>query len=273
MLDSGPRRWVVGSEESCDVQIGDDPFVSGVHCVLERKRERRAGRSRSRVAQRNVCRWQSDRGRGAARRLAICRSGGRRWWRWRARAARRSRGRSSCCAGAIPVLRRTVEQALESRTDRLQRADRRRDRDRQGSARAGDSRELAAEQRGVRRGELRRDSARADRDRAVRSREGRVHGRDRDPRWLLRGGERRDAVPRRDRRAAHRAAASPAARARDADACGASAARSSGRSTCGSSRRRTGPRGSGTESAPAAHRPLSSDRDRGARAAAAARAA
>ena len=37
MLDSGPRRWVVGSEESCDVPIADDPFVSGVHCVLERK--------------------------------------------------------------------------------------------------------------------------------------------------------------------------------------------------------------------------------------------
>ena len=35
-LDSGPRRWVIGSEVSCDVQI-DDPFVSGTHCVLERR--------------------------------------------------------------------------------------------------------------------------------------------------------------------------------------------------------------------------------------------
>ena len=35
-LDTGPRRWVIGSEPSCDVPI-DDPYVSGTHCVIERR--------------------------------------------------------------------------------------------------------------------------------------------------------------------------------------------------------------------------------------------
>ena len=78
--------------------------------------------------------------------------------------------------------------------------------------------------RNVRRRQLRRHPARADRLGAVRPREGRVHRRARRPRRLLRRGARRNAVPRRDRRAADRAAAAPPARARVAAACGASAA-------------------------------------------------
>jgi DNA-binding NtrC family response regulator len=35
-LVTEPRRWVVGSEASCDVSI-NDPFVSGTHCVIERR--------------------------------------------------------------------------------------------------------------------------------------------------------------------------------------------------------------------------------------------
>jgi DNA-binding NtrC family response regulator len=35
-LDGGRRRWVIGSEPSCDITI-DDPYVSGIHCVIERR--------------------------------------------------------------------------------------------------------------------------------------------------------------------------------------------------------------------------------------------
>jgi transcriptional regulator with PAS, ATPase and Fis domain len=35
-LDPGARRWVIGSGESCDVVV-PDPYVSTVHCVLERR--------------------------------------------------------------------------------------------------------------------------------------------------------------------------------------------------------------------------------------------
>ena len=32
-----PRRWIIGSAESCDVVVADDPYVSKTHCVLERR--------------------------------------------------------------------------------------------------------------------------------------------------------------------------------------------------------------------------------------------
>jgi DNA-binding NtrC family response regulator len=35
-LDPNRRRWVIGSEASCDVHV-DDAYVSGIHCVLERR--------------------------------------------------------------------------------------------------------------------------------------------------------------------------------------------------------------------------------------------
>ncbi|MDB4952465.1 MAG: Sigma 54 interacting domain protein [Myxococcales bacterium] len=35
-LTSNKRRWVVGSGPSCDVSI-EDPFVSAIHCLIERK--------------------------------------------------------------------------------------------------------------------------------------------------------------------------------------------------------------------------------------------
>jgi pSer/pThr/pTyr-binding forkhead associated (FHA) protein len=35
-LPPAERRWVIGSGASCDLVI-DDPFVSDVHCVLERR--------------------------------------------------------------------------------------------------------------------------------------------------------------------------------------------------------------------------------------------
>ncbi len=35
-LESGPRRWVLGSDPSCDIHVVD-PYVSRLHCVMERK--------------------------------------------------------------------------------------------------------------------------------------------------------------------------------------------------------------------------------------------
>ena len=35
-LDGGRRRWVLGSSSSCDIVI-EDPFVSGRHCMIERR--------------------------------------------------------------------------------------------------------------------------------------------------------------------------------------------------------------------------------------------
>src|SRR5262245_46671045 len=35
-LEHGARRWVLGSEPSCDLHVAD-PYVSHVHCVLERR--------------------------------------------------------------------------------------------------------------------------------------------------------------------------------------------------------------------------------------------
>jgi transcriptional regulator with PAS, ATPase and Fis domain len=35
-LDNGPRRWVLGSDPSCDLHVVD-PYVSHLHCVIERR--------------------------------------------------------------------------------------------------------------------------------------------------------------------------------------------------------------------------------------------
>jgi DNA-binding NtrC family response regulator len=35
-LEPRGRRWLVGKDESCDVQLGD-PYVSSMHCILERR--------------------------------------------------------------------------------------------------------------------------------------------------------------------------------------------------------------------------------------------
>ena len=59
----------------------------------------------------------------------------------------------------------------------------------------------AAPRQAVRRGQLRRDPGDAPRERALRPRAGRLHGRRaRTKQGLLRGGRRRHALPRRDRR-------------------------------------------------------------------------
>ena len=81
-------------------------------------------------------------------------------------------------------------------------------------------------QRGaVRRLRLRRGAREPDRERAVRARARRVHRRRSHPPGRLRAGPRRHHLPRRDRRAAARAAARPARRARAARSARASAAR------------------------------------------------
>ena len=36
-LDTRPRRWVIGADPNCDVPVLGDPYVSGCHCVVERR--------------------------------------------------------------------------------------------------------------------------------------------------------------------------------------------------------------------------------------------
>ncbi len=36
-LDPQKQRWLLGTDSSCDLRMHNDPFVSGVHCVIERR--------------------------------------------------------------------------------------------------------------------------------------------------------------------------------------------------------------------------------------------
>ena len=36
-LDQQRQRWLLGTDSSCDLRMHNDPFVSGVHCVIERR--------------------------------------------------------------------------------------------------------------------------------------------------------------------------------------------------------------------------------------------
>ncbi len=36
-LDQQKQRWLLGTDSSCDLRMHNDPFVSGVHCVIERR--------------------------------------------------------------------------------------------------------------------------------------------------------------------------------------------------------------------------------------------
>ena len=85
---------------------------------------------------------------------------------------------------------------------------------RQGARGARAARQLAARRRPVRRAEYLGHRRRAARVGAVRPREGRVHGRDRAAHRPLRAGQRRHAVPRRDRRHVAGVADAVVARAR-----------------------------------------------------------
>ena len=92
-------------------------------------------------------------------------------------------------------------------------ADRRRIRRRQGAAGARDPGRLGAARQAVRHRQLRRACRKPGRVDPVRPREGRLHRRDREARRQVRRGQRRHAVPRRDRRTAARGAGQAAARA------------------------------------------------------------
>lgn len=35
-LDNTKQRWLLGSDSSCELRMHNDPFISGVHCILER---------------------------------------------------------------------------------------------------------------------------------------------------------------------------------------------------------------------------------------------
>ena len=102
--------------------------------------------------------------------------------------------------GGSPALRQTLDQARRGRrSPRPHRADRRRDRDRQGAAGAGPPLRQPSSRGAVRRGELRGDSGQPARERAVRPRAGRLHRRRRGQAGTLRDGARRHALPGRDR--------------------------------------------------------------------------
>jgi transcriptional regulator with PAS, ATPase and Fis domain len=38
-LDPQKQRWLLGSDSSCELRMHNDPFVSGVHCVIERSED------------------------------------------------------------------------------------------------------------------------------------------------------------------------------------------------------------------------------------------
>ena len=99
------------------------------------------------------------------------------------------------------------------RVHRRARAPPRRDRHRQGAGRARPARALPPPRPAARRRQLRRPARDPRRERAVRPREGRLHRRSPAHRGALRGGRRRHALPRRDRRAAARGPGQAAARA------------------------------------------------------------
>jgi hypothetical protein len=106
--------------------------------------------------------------------------------------------------------------AREGRAQRPDLPDHRRDRHRQGDGGAGDPQHLEPQDQAVRRARLRLDPEGADRVDPVRPREGQLHRRDRSAPRLLRAGPGRHDLPRRDRRARHRAPAEVAAGARAA---------------------------------------------------------
>ena len=127
-----------------------------------------------------------------------------------------TRGRGELI-GASPAMQQVYELIDQVSGDRRDRADHRRERHRQGGRRARDPRPLAARGRPVRRDQLRGDPRGAARERAVRPREGRVHRRQAEPPGPVPAGERRHAVPRRDRRdGARRSSRSSCARSRSA---------------------------------------------------------
>ena len=107
--------------------------------------------------------------------------------------------------------------------------------DRQGAGRARDPRGQRARREPFVAGQLQRDPGAAAGGGVLRLPQGRVHRRQRRPRRLLPGRQRRHAVPRRDRRPA--AVDAVEAAARDPGALGAAGRRGrpSSRSTCGCS--------------------------------------
>ena len=129
-----------------------------------------------------------------------------------------------------------LERAAAQRRDRAARG---RDRHRQGAGGGGDPPGQRAREQAVRGGRLRRDPGQPARERAVRPREGRLHRRRRAGAPARSRRPTAAPVPRRDRRAAARAAAEAAARARDARGAPRWAPARTGRSTCASSPRPT----------------------------------
>ena len=126
--------------------------------------------------------------------------------------------------GASPPMQKVyelIERVADADADG---ADHRRERHRQGAGRARAPPAQPQRHRPVRRDQLRGDARGAARERAVRTRQGRVHRRARAAPGALPQGQRRHAVPRRDRRdAARRCSPSSCARCRSAR-CARSAA-------------------------------------------------
>jgi hypothetical protein len=104
------------------------------------------------------------------------------------------------CASMLEVFRKVSE----GRAHGHLRAHHRRDRDRQGAHRAGDPQPLAAGLGALHGGQLRGHPREPHGVRALRARARRLHRRHRHAHREVPGGQRGHALPRRDRRAAHR---------------------------------------------------------------------
>ena len=151
-----------------------------------------------------------------------------------------ARSASGAIVGSAPRMRKRVrDHPARSPRHGSHGARPRRERHRQGARRAG-APPAAARARTARSSRSTAPpSPRAPRERALRPREGRVHRRDRATRRPLRGGRRRHALPRRDRRHAARAAGEAAPRPRGAHVRARRRRPRRSRSTCASSPRRT----------------------------------
>ena len=189
----GPFRRAVSGGRAAAVRRRDDRRRGG---ALDGGDRARRG-PRDGVAPRRRARRRRERARAARSRASRQRRG-----RGRGGSARRQRTRAHAARGHRARRARAVS-----------RADRRGERQRQGARGARDSPARPAARSPVLRAQLRGAVGRSDRGRAVRPRARRVHRRGgRAPR-PLRGGGRRHAVPRRNRRAVGAGPGQAAARA------------------------------------------------------------
>jgi transcriptional regulator of acetoin/glycerol metabolism len=150
----GERRWLLGSRDGADLVLAD-PYVSGVHCVLERRGQSGPLTVRDRASRNGtfVCGNPIE---SAELRPGSLLSVGRTTLVAITAASRGQRSTFEQIRGRDPALRLACDHAMRGGADRLQRAHRRRVGHRQGGGRARAARPRATRARAVRRGRLRR---------------------------------------------------------------------------------------------------------------------